>query len=277
MQIETLDFSGFVSLKYPRPLRQAMESAMDSWKAFCTLPPEQKRLLSGGDRINDFGYMKREDSGPRADNKELFHALRSKYDGLLPKAELIGDKRATDFIKAVDVLLVRMGPLIQTFAQEVERRYKLAGFEEQVMRTQDHWTFRYLRYPKGGAVLANPHADRGGFTFHLGESEGGGEYYGFDRKWHPWPVSEEETIIFPSMALQYRSEGALKALWHRVVPTDSSANERFSMVAFVDFKGTHRFDDSRWNMKDFDAGFNYNLPFVDFSQYFIPNKHLAPA
>lgn len=277
MRIETLDTKGFVSLEYPRPLREAMERAMGSWRRFCTLPLEQKRLLSGGDRLNDFGYMKREDGGPRADDKELFHALRSKYDELLPKAQLIGDSRATDFIQAVDVMLDRMKPVIQNFARAVELRYGLAGFEAEVMRTQDFWTFRYLRYPKGKPVLANAHADRGGFTFHLGESEGGGEYFSFDRAWQPWPVSERETIIFPSMALQHRSKGALKALWHRVVPTESSASERYSMVTFVDFKGSHRFNDARWNMKDFEPGFNYDIPFDEFSKLFVLNKELTPA
>lgn len=277
MDVRTLDTDGFVSFAYPRLLRDAVDNAMESWKEFCTLPIEQKRLLSGGDRINDFGYMKREDTGARADDKELFHALRSKYHLLLPKAERIGDQRATNFIGAVDALLVRMGPLVQNFAHKVERRYALAGFEDEVMRSQDFWTFRYLRYPKAQPILANPHGDRGGFTFHLGESEGGGEYFGFDRQWRSWPVSEKRTIIFPSMGLQYRSKGKLKALWHRVLPTESTTNERYSMVAFVDFRDTHRFNDARWNMKDFEPGFNYDCTFEDFSKLFVPNTALAPA
>lgn len=277
MDVHTLDTNGFVSFEYPAPLRDAMQGAMESWKAFCTLPTEKKRLLSGGDRINDFGYMKREDAGPKRDDKELFHALRSKYPLLLPKAKRVGDARATDFIEAVDLLLHRMSPLVQAFARAVEERYVLKGFEEQVMRSQDYWTFRYLRYPKGKPVLANEHGDRGGFTFHLGESEGGGQYLGFDQQWRDWPVSEKETIIFPSMGLQYRSRGKLKALWHRVLPTESTANERFSMVTFVDFRDTHRFNDARWNMKDFQPGFNYDMPFEEFARLFVPNKELAPA
>jgi len=277
MEVQTLRTDGFVSIKYPRPLRQAMQGAMESWKTFCTLPMEQKRLLSGGDRINDFGYMKREDVGARRDDKELFHALRSKYPLLLPKAEQVGDKRATDFIRAVDVLLVRMGPLVQTFAREVERCYGIAGFEDEVMRSQDYWTFRFLRYPKGQEVLANPHGDRGGFTFHLGESEGGGEYFGFDRRWRPWPVSEKETIIFPGMGLQYRSKCALKALWHRVLPTESLSAERYSMVTFVDFQMSHRFNDAHWNMKDFSPGFNYDMLFDEFGKLFVPHRELVPG
>lgn len=277
MNIDTLDTLGFVSLPYPSPLRTSMQRAMGSWKAFCTLPLEQKRLLSGGDRIKDFGYMKREDAGSTADDKELFHALRANYDKLLPKASQIGDARATNFIEAVDDLLLRMKHLVQNFAQQIEDRYKLSGFERQVMDSADYWTFRYLRYPKCKPVLANAHADRGGFTFHLGESEGGGEYLSFDGQWHPWPVSETETIIFPSMGLQYRSGGTLKALWHRVVPTESLATERYSMVTFVDFRDTHRFNDAKWNMKNFQPGFNYHMPFREFSNLFVPNDELAPA
>ncbi len=278
MDVRTLDTNGFVSFDYPILLRDAVGEAMESWKAFCTLPIEQKRLLSGGDRIKDFGYMCRQDAGPNADEKELFHALRANYPELLPKAQLVGDKRATDFIEAVDVLLYRMGPVVQIFAREVEKRYGIPGFEDDVMQSQDYWTFRYLRYPKNKPILANKHGDRGGFTFHLGETEGGGQYLDLhERVWKEWPVSEKRTIIFPSMGLQHRSKGQLKALWHQVVPTESSASERFAMVTFVDFQGTHRFDDSRFNMKDFEPGFNYEIPFNEFDKYFVPRPVMMPG
>lgn len=279
MQVHSLETTGFVSVEYPRPLRAAMQEALASWQKFCTLPVEQKRLLSGGDRIKDFGYMRREDAGPTADEKELFHALRANYPALLPKAKQVGDSRATNFIEAVDVLIEQMSPAVRAFARAVEKHYSLAGFEHEVMASQDQWTFRYLRYPKAKPILANPHGDRGGFTFHLGETEGGGEYYGFDHQWRPWPVSEEETIIFPSMGLQYRSQGRLKALWHRVVPVDAPTTERYAMVTFVDFKMSHRFNDAQYRMQDFAPGFNYDTPFERFQELFVEDreKQLAMA
>ena len=56
MDVRTLKTRGFVSFEYPLGLRDAVHGAMESWKAFCTLPMEQKQLLSGGDRINDFRF-----------------------------------------------------------------------------------------------------------------------------------------------------------------------------------------------------------------------------
>jgi hypothetical protein len=277
LQVADLQMKGFVRVDYPQALRKAVFVAMGSWQRFCTLPLEQKRLLSGGDRIKDFGYMRREDTGPAADEKELFHSVRANFPLLLPRAKLVGDKRATDFITAIDVLTERMLPLVRTFAGEVENIYEIRGFERLVMESADFWTFRYVRYPKGKPILAYPHADRGGMTFHLGETESGGEYLDFDGIWRPWPVSETETIFFPSMGLQHCSRNALKALWHRVKPIESPTNERYAMVAFIDFQNSHRFNDEKFRMQDFVAGFNYSLSFREFDKLFVPRLEWIPG
>ncbi len=169
-----------------------------------------------------------------------------------------------------------MSPLVKAFAHEVEEFYKIPGFAQLVMESAGYWTFRYLRYPKGKPVLANPHADRGGMTFHLCETEGGGEYLNFNGRWQTWPVSKKETIFFPSMGLQHCSDNKLKALWHRVLPVESPTNERYSMVAFIDFQNSHRFDDAKFRMQDFEPGFNYKLPFREFGNLFVPRlEHSA--
>lgn len=270
LQISDLKTRGFVRVDYPTELRKAASTAMQSWQKFCNLPLEQKRLLSGGDRIKDFGYMRREDVGPTADEKELFHSVCINFPLLLPKAQLVQDKQATDFITAIDSFMQLMSPLVREFAGEVEDHYKIPGFEQLVAASADYYTFRFLRYPKGKPVLANAHADRGGMTFHLGETEGGGEYLDFDGQWKSWPVSERETIFFPSMGLQHCSGNELKALWHRVRPVESTANERYSMVVFIDFQNSHRFDDSRFRMQDFEPGFNYHASFSEFDKLFVP-------
>lgn len=270
MKIDTLDTDGFVTLEYPQLLRNRVRDAMESWKNFCKISPEDKQRLSGGDRLRDFGYMRRNDQSAHADQKELFHVSRNRVDELGAKASGFLDNRASEFIHMIDLLLQESVPLIQTFAQEVEDRYQLSGFEKEVMNAQDNWTYRYLHYFGGGA-LAHAHVDRGGFTLHLDESDGGGEYYDFDRQWHPWPVSEKQTIIFPSMGLQYRSGGKLKALWHRVQPTlRTTLDGRYSMVAFIDFKQSHRYNDAVKRLQDFDPGFNYHMPLQEFNVLFVP-------
>jgi len=272
MDLSSLRKDGFVTVSYPPLLRSRVCEAMQSWKSFCNLSENEKTKLSGGDRIQDFGYMRRKDSGPRADNKELFHVVRKRLPQLHAQADAMSDRRAAAFIDAVDVLLQESVPLIQTFAQRIEQEYGLKGFEAEVVGSQDNWTFRYLHYfPGVQPVLANAHADRGGFTFHTWEDHDGGEYLSLNGTWMPWPVSDTKTIIFPSMGLQYRSKGELKALWHRVVPNETTAKVgRYSMVIFIDFKMDYRFDDSRYRIQDFQPGFNYQTSAEEFTRLFVP-------
>jgi len=272
MQVTTLVTDGYVTIPYPQSLRVRVHEAMQSWKNFCALPIEEKRKLSGGDRVSDFGYMRREDTGPRVDDKELFHVVKNEMSRLHTKVVTVSDQRAVRFIDAVETLRKESAPFIQEFAQAVEQEYQLNGLEEAVANSQHNWTFRYLHYfPGKRPSLANAHADRGGFTFHLWEDHVGGEYFDFDREWHPWSVSETKTIIFPSMGLQYFSHCALKALWHRIVPNKiTETTGRYSMVAFIDFNMSHRFDDNQYRMQNFEPGFNYNMPFRDFKKLFVP-------
>jgi isopenicillin N synthase-like dioxygenase len=184
------------------------------------------------------------------------------------------DVHALIFIEAAEELLGLIAPLIQRFASDVERTYRLNGFEQEVMCSRQDWTLRYLHY-WGGTMLARQHADRLGLTCHLYESDPGGEYLDFDFKWRPWPVSDRQTIIFPSMGLQYRSGGSLKALWHRVVPTPyTRVNGRYSMVAFIDFKADREFTRAK-RVQDFPLGFNYGCSWEAFASHFVPCKTQA--
>lgn len=270
MDVSTLKTDGFVSLTYPPQLRAPVHNAMQSWRTFCDLPQESKDILADGNRIHDFGYMRRNDTGDRSDNKELFHLVGRDLPLLYEKSEYIKDVRAIHFIRAIDSLLHATGPLIREFACKVEQQYNLHGFEQQVMKSQDNWTFRYLHY-FGGDILAHAHADRGGFTFHLQESAGGGEYLDFGHVWRPWLVNEDQTIIFPGLGLQYRSEGVLKALYHRVQATpETTCKGRYSMVLFIDFKQDHRFNKEVYRVQDLPEGFNYDMPFSEFAEFFVP-------
>jgi isopenicillin N synthase-like dioxygenase len=271
MNIETLDSLGYISVAYPPLLRVRVQQAMESWKAFCSLPQEEKKKLSGGERHKDFGYMLRQDSGPRADRKELAHVKLGDFDELLLRASKLDDNRATAFIHSTELLLEAIGPFIDTFAERVEAKYGLTGFAQEVSKSRASWTFRYLHYfptENVGKEISYAHADRGGFTFHLDESHTGAEYLGFDRKWHALPVSMGETVIFPSMGLQYRSGSKLKALCHRVRATPhAAAGGRYSMVGFIDF-GTKMPVAER--TQDFPPGFNYKMPAEEFEALFAP-------
>ncbi len=269
MDIKSLNTDGYVTVQYPNGLRLRVQEAMAAWVRFCELSESEKRKISGGDRIDDYGYMRRNDSGPRADNKEQFHLLKLREPELLAQALTVSDTRAVEFVRAADVLSHAIKPIIVEFVERMEREYEMPGFSDEVLGSTDLWTFRFLHY-FGGDMLANSHADRLGFTLHLYENDGGGEYLGFDMQWKTWPVDHEQTIIFPSIGLQHRSGGKVKALWHKVEPNErTKVNGRYAMVAFIDFPQAREWDKYKYpHVKELTPGFNYKMSFADLDAHF---------
>lgn len=265
MNVSDLKQDGYVKVAYPQALRSAVTGAMQSWQNFCELPMAEKEKFAAHDSKHDFGYM------PGAvDSKELFHVSKAEVPWLLKAATSAGDERGAGFIAAIDELITQVTPLVGDFASSVEKEYNLEGFADEVTRFVDNWVFRYLHYYGGSTMLAKAHPDRGGFTLHLDESAPGGEYLRQDKEWKSWPVSHDETIIFPGVVLQHRSQGALKALWHRVQPTDvTSEKGRFAMVAFIDFDHPYRIDAAKYpHLSDLAEGFNLDMPFEEYEEMF---------
>ncbi|MDB5188311.1 MAG: hypothetical protein JWO50_831 [Candidatus Kaiserbacteria bacterium] len=271
MNIDSLKTEGFVRFNYPKSLRWDVAIAIDAWRAFCALDEKEKRKISGGDRINDFGYMHRNDSGPTADKKEIFHVTGEHIKELMQKARYVHDQSSISFILALYELLEGLFPVVKEFAINVEEQYKIPRLAARVLGSKDTWTIRFVHYyGVGEPVLAKPHTDRGGFTIHMYESHPGGQYLGRDRAWHDWPINHKESILFPSAGLQFlRNE--LKALCHRVISLDDTLHGgRYSMVGFIDFPLGHRFDDTRFRMQDLPVGFNYDISPEDYRKYFVP-------
>jgi isopenicillin N synthase-like dioxygenase len=273
MNVTNLMVDGFVRVPYPTALRQSVAEAVESWKAFTTLPPEEKKKLSLGDRHKDIGYVRREDKGHKTyDDKEFFHASIGMPQELHEIAAKFPDRRATAFLDATDTLINKITPLIEEFASSVELRWELYRFARQVMENRANWKFRYLHYfpSQSGAPIAHAHADRGGFTLHMYESHPGAEYLNFKGEWRPLPVKQDETVIFPSMMLQHRSKSKLVALCHQVLATPEAAQEgRYSMVAFIDFTSDHRFNDQEFRLQDLPKGFNYGRSEQEMQKYFV--------
>lgn len=274
MNIRDLETTGFVRVAYPPLLRLRVREAMASWKAFCQLPADVKGMLQIGTRLKDIGYVLRVSEGrANHDDKEFFHAARNLPQEVREKAKNISDPRALAFIDATDSLLKEVTPLVREFVREVESGFGLNGFEEEVMDNRDNWKFRYLHYfpSDAGREIASAHADRGGFTLHMFETHEGADYLGFDKAWRPLPVSEGETVIFPSLHLQHRAESRMNALCHRVRATSEAAREgRYSMVAFIDFIMDKKFNDAGYRLQDLEPGFNYFLSKEDLEKYFVP-------
>lgn len=269
MNIETLKDEGFLRIKYPPDLYRAVRASLTSWQAFCGLSMETKDSFSNHDRNVDFGYMFRNESGATADSKEMFHVSKRDLPELIERSRGVSHEDALTFFMEVQTLIEHLTPVIADSAQRIEKRYNMPGFAEKMMAKADNWTFRYLHY-FGGEVLANAHCDRGACTIHLCETAPGGEYLDFEGNWKSWPVSEEETILFPAMELQHASNCELKALWHRVTANEETkTNGRFAIVAFVDIGHTFRYDsDTNGRLQDFTEGFNYTMPCDEFKSLF---------
>lgn len=271
MDVRSLETDGFAVIKYPAHLRACVHAAMAAWQGFCALPLDQKLLLSNQDRHSDFGYMVRDGKGQQEDRKEMFHLSRRNIGEVLERASRISDPRALTHIEAIDSLIAAIRETISDFSHSVEAEYAIPGLAQDVLNNSDGWTFRFLHY-LGGEMLAHPHADKGGITLHLDESDPGGEYLDFTGQWRPWPISHDQTIIFPSVKLQHRSQGRLKALCHRVTTTPKTRQHgRFALVAFANFAWTHRFNNDKYpHSQQLAPGYNYNISSADFEDYLIP-------
>ncbi len=264
---------GLLNLEYPFNLREAVERAVTSWKSFCHLSREEKNAFTffEDNHGDGAGYeLKEGDSETKKDSKENFHVTLFQYTRL---AE-IANKRTFSFLNDAKILIDSMEPLILQFAKTIEKEYSIDGLLDEVILSKPYWILRYLHYfgdQKEGCEIAAPHADKGGFTLHLFESDEGLEYFCLkQRVWKAMPVHEKQTVIIPAVQLQLWSKGNLKALYHRVVATDKSARSgRFSMVCFIPFQNIPMYNKKvHGSMQTHDVGFNYNLSHQEFSNLF---------
>lgn len=272
VSINELRELGLVNIDYPGKLRETVHTAVASWKNFCRLPKDEKNAFafledSHGDGA---GYELKEEKGSKKDLKENFHVTLFQYNRL---AE-IANQRTFPFLHDAKELLDGIEPLVLQFAKDVEKDYGIKGLQKEVLVSKPYWILRYLHYfgnQQSGAEIAAPHADKGGFTLHLYESDEGLQYFCINqREWFPMPVDEKQTVIIPAMQLQLMSEGDLKALYHRVLANDQTARMgRFSMVCFIPFENVPKYNKKTYgSMQTHDVGFNYDVNHHEFTSLF---------
>jgi isopenicillin N synthase-like dioxygenase len=269
--IHELRRDGLVNVDYPEDLRGIVENAVLSWKAFCNLSKEDKCTFAFQEDHHDgAGYELKEEKQAKRDLKENFHVTQFQYARLAK----IANQRTFPFLHDANILLDKIEPVVLQFARDVEKEYGVEGLTQEVKISKPYWILRYLHYfgdQQLGSEIAAPHADKGGFTLHLYESDEGLQYYCIKmRTWNPMPVCHKQTVIIPAMQLQLRSEGKLKALYHRVVATEQTARHgRFSMVCFIPFENTAKYHKKMYgNMQSHDVGFNYDMPHEKFVNLF---------
>lgn len=273
MKITDLKTKGFVSIAYPSELRVAVERAESSWREFCELPVETKKVFSYSNSGAGVGYEIKDGSGPAGDIKENFDVAIGGLNWLRVQLQKYENPFVRDFVNDAIALVKVMTPFIVDFASQAEKTFGLKDFKKEIVGGSDAFFVRFIHYPpqkNQGEATAQAHPDQSGFTFHLFESAPGLECLTYDGKWIPMPVSEEETVIIPDMQMQLRSGGVLRALWHRVVATAETAIEgRYSAVSFIQFKDTPKYDkDKHGRLQEKPEGFNYNMSYEEFTLLF---------
>lgn len=271
--IQDLKTKGFVSLSYPAPLRKAVDEAVEAWKKFCALDAETKKGLPYSNNSAGVGYELKDGTGPKGDKKENLDVALEGKEWLRANAGKIGNPIALDFIEKSTVLVGIIKPIILDFAAQAEKAFGLKDFVKEVDESEDAFSVRFIHYfgdRKEGDEIASAHADQSGFTLHIFESDAGLQCMTFEKEWIDMPVSEGETVIIPSMQMQLRSQGELKALCHRVIATEKTARTgRFSAVCFVQLKKTPKYDKDRCGrLQEKEPGFNYTLSHEEFSRFF---------
>jgi isopenicillin N synthase-like dioxygenase len=270
-----LETKGLVQVSCPVDLREAVVRAVESWKVFCSLPENARRQFPYNSSAGmGVGYELKQTSGANLDVKEDFHFALGSEGWITGIAEEMKNPVVSRFVDDARSLAHAMEPLVLDFAQDLERRFALEGLAQEVADSEGSWFVRFLHYfgnRREGDEIATPHADKSGFTLHLYESDPGLQYLDFKKNWQEMPVSAAETAIIPGMRLQYRSRGQLKAMFHRVVATKETAvRGRFSAVCFVHLNHTPAYDKQKsGRLQEFQPGFNYEMPFEEFSKLFI--------
>jgi isopenicillin N synthase-like dioxygenase len=273
---EKLITDGKVYVPYPQELRIAVAEAMETWIQFCALPEETRTQFpyETDGSVSGNGYELKTHSGKTLDQKEDFHLRINAREVLLAHAKKIGSRDIETFIEAALKLPELIAPILVAFAKAVEARFGVVGFAEDVAVSTPNLLVRFLHYfgnDAPGQEIASPHIDKGGFTLHLYESDGGVEQLTKEGEWIPIPLGHEQTVILPAIGLQHKLHSEVKALCHRVVATHESAvNGRFSAVCFVDFRNNKHFDKQKFGrLQDRIPGFNYNILWDEFDAFFV--------
>lgn len=272
--IQSFKTEGVAMLPYAPELQAAVEDAAKLWQSFCELPLEAKQTLPANSHAAGTGYEFKDGSGNHADTKENFDvaiAHQSYLEALLTQP--LGETERT-FARAALALSKQMTPLAVKFAEQAESDFQLPGFTEKIKASNNTIFVRFIHYFGGrvaGELLAEPHTDQSGFTFHLFESDRGCERLDYKtRQWLDMPVEANKTAVIPAMQMQYESNGELRALAHRVVATEQTKDVgRYAIVCFVRFANSSIYDKAtHGRLQEKEPGFSYDMDNEEFGKLF---------
>lgn len=242
----------YAVVDYPQELARRVEQVAELWKGFCALPLDVKRRCSFEAQHEDWhsGYINRSKEGGY-DNKEYYH-LQPHHAELVKEAGLDATIRdypvIKNFFEEGEAVIADLREFAQGITDKIQHdnphlpdltEQFLAGFEKNFS------VLRFLHYTPDPDqyVIAEPHFDIGGMTYHVYESSPGLEFLHWDGSWRDAPLRSGKTLMFNAYGLENMSGGVLQRTWHRVVQTDGyGGEERFSAVFFVDFPNGSNWD-----------------------------------
>lgn len=272
--IPDLQSKGFARLQYPPELREAVESAVSAWKKFCALPEEVKKTLPYSNAGAGVGYELKDGIGPKADRKENFDVALGGREWLLENAPKISEPVISDLILKSLSLSEMIQPLAINFARVLQYGLGISDLGDEVEEGRHTIFPRFIHYFGDrivGDEIATAHTDQSGFTFHLYEDAEGVQRLTKEKEWIDMPGSSGETVVFPAMQLQLRSEGKLEALCHRVIATPKTVEiGRFAVVCFVQLAASKKYNKGVYGrLQEKSPGFNYQMPFEEFEKLFV--------
>lgn len=263
--------SGYAYLPYPPALRDAVECVTHEWVKFCLCSEDLKRHFRYA-HIGDVGvgYELKNANVATYDQKEDFHYALCGKDQLFMQAADFPWTRA--FVQAAHDVAEEVAQVTYGIGIDIERRLDIPEFGGDVLAGSKETVIRFVHYfhaRNEGDEIASAHADKAGFTLQL-SGDPGLQYLNAGRTWRELPIRRDELLILPGMRMQYRTKGAIKALYHRRVATAESALLGcVSIVAFVHPANTPAYNKRlAGRLQEAEPGFNYDMPFEEFAKLF---------
>lgn len=235
----------YAKVLYPTEVTELMRQA-DLWRQFCELPMEVKMKFAYPDHQigrRDPGFKHRERAKGRED-KFYFHFTGKSADLIAAyglTAYVAENELLSKFFTYADTIYQKSQELSLEIAKDLDRH--VPGLFEEVREGKDTMILRMLYYKPESPEdmsLADPHIDRGGYTFHLFESHEGLELLDFEENWIPAPMGEGHTITFAGWQLEQKSKQQIRATWHRVrrIPGVNDVEPRIAFVFFTPLEQT---------------------------------------
>lgn len=272
--LEILRSTGVAAVPYTDELRKKVENAAEAWGRFVALPTEVKERLLGDTSVDSIGYEKKDGIGPNADRKENFDITAIKLEDLPRIRDLFDNDVAYNFVVHATEIARETKQLAMDFARVASTEFNsLADLEARVAAGDVFLRFlNYFGERETGSLIAEPHTDNSGFTFHLFETDKGCQR--LDTSTHEWvdmPVLNGEMVVFPAMQLQLVSNGEIKALCHRVIAIDSTKElGRQAVVCFVRLGNTPVYNKTLYGrLQERKPGFNYDMNSRKFADLFV--------